>query len=459
MNKYINWRNEFLLRYNPIAEMVHRIYKNKRPIIVDLECFWWEISEAVNQNFNLRAPFYIGFYDIVEDQYYKLYFYDLTVKNDLLEKQKVIFEKLYLKLLELECDALVFAGGGLETKWLKKLWGKEKLGEFKQFDLYHYIERARHPRNYYQIRKIISDKTVSELTGKTVRELSSVDLTTSQLSKVVRQEHLKQISQYNHEELTSIATFLSQLQKKIKNRKIKVILDEKDEIASGGIGTPTLNFKNNGHSNQKVELKQGVVVKEKNNNYNLMCEILNLIDRDIITVPEIQSINERQFSYPMIIGSTFDNTYVMRDRYINQAIKIIEYLQSLPRKKGQVVVHGDLSPSNIVINDKDKIFAVIDWDSCHYGNKYEDVVMLVWLWVNIGYPYHKEIYFVKKIQNIVNKLNFTNDDTAKLQIELLQRIRSEKEKNNLAKPHLIAWYNYCEKWIEDNWVLVNEAKY
>jgi Putative homoserine kinase type II (protein kinase fold) len=50
---------------------------------------------------------------------------------------------------------------------------------------------------------------------------------------------------------------------------------------------------------------------------------------------------------------------------------------------GDVICHHDLSPCNVVFRGGIPI-SIIDWDSCFYGKRWEDLTYSVWSWINLG---------------------------------------------------------------------------
>ncbi len=51
--------------------------------------------------------------------------------------------------------------------------------------------------------------------------------------------------------------------------------------------------------------------------------------------------------------------------------------------EGKVICHNDLSPCNTVFRN-DIPVAIIDWDSAAFGERWEDLTYILWLWINIG---------------------------------------------------------------------------
>ena len=49
--------------------------------------------------------------------------------------------------------------------------------------------------------------------------------------------------------------------------------------------------------------------------------------------------------------------------------------------KGKVICHNDLSPCNTVFRN-DVPVAIIDWDSAAFGERWEDLTYILWLWIN-----------------------------------------------------------------------------
>ncbi|WP_241970155.1 phosphotransferase [Spiroplasma poulsonii] len=56
-------------------------------------------------------------------------------------------------------------------------------------------------------------------------------------------------------------------------------------------------------------------------------------------------------------------------------------MQKLKYKR-KYVVHGDLSPVNIIFTKNLEVKKIIDWDNAKLGSKYQDPAYIFWLWID-----------------------------------------------------------------------------
>jgi len=93
-------------------------------------------------------------------------------------------------------------------------------------------------------------------------------------------------------------------------------------------------------------------------------EILTFMDG---TVPdELGSTNDMQlFDFMKIVRALHDSS------------------KELIGSNHLVICHGDLSPCNVVFRDGNAS-AIIDWDGVYFGERWEDLTYICWLWINLA---------------------------------------------------------------------------
>lgn len=141
------------------------------------------------------------------------------------------------------------------------------------------------------------------------------------------------------------------------------------------------NFKYNGLSNQKIII-----------NYNKVFKYIKLSNKTKTIISWLLSSNNYipnitifpdYISYDLIAGYTFTqigNTGMLE---LKSILSVLQSLQKL-KYKNKYIVHGDLSPVNVIFEQDLKIKKIIDWDNVKLGSKYQDPAYVFWLWINFG---------------------------------------------------------------------------
>lgn len=95
------------------------------------------------------------------------------------------------------------------------------------------------------------------------------------------------------------------------------------------------------------------------------------------------------------------------EKHLSQKDKVFWKYNEFEKKDSSCLVHGDLNPGNIILDNKNHISAIIDFGFAGYGNKYFDIARIIG---RLPKEYKEEI--IKSYENITNeKLDLNNLDT------------------------------------------------
>ena len=121
----------------------------------------------------------------------------------------------------------------------------------------------------------------------------------------------------------------------------------------------------------------------------------------------------------------------------------------------KVLCHNDLSPCNTVfVNNKP--IAIIDWDNVSVGERWQDIVYILWLWINIGSHKRSEIDIIGQMQKALQSYGADIHTQTDLSDKLLWRMDKVLAETPMASPQ----YNRIKDWVgfSKQWVLENNVK-
>lgn len=140
-----------------------------------------------------------------------------------------------------------------------------------------------------------------------------------------------------------------------------------------------------GLSRAKIFLKNKRVRKEPSYN-QVEYEALNFFNQSSffyapIYYGRVDGMDE--FSY--FEGMSEREVHKMPLEKIKQLILVLKEKNTISKTKlkNKVYVHGDLSPMNVVFLG-DQLQGIIDWNSTYVGEEYEDLIYVLWTWLNLG---------------------------------------------------------------------------
>ncbi len=118
----------------------------------------------------------------------------------------------------------------------------------------------------------------------------------------------------------------------------------------------------------------------------------------------------------------------------------------------KVICHNDLSPCNIVfVNNMPD--AIIDWDSCAVGERWEDITYILWLWINIGSWNRDKIDIIGQMKIALSSYGADREVTENFADKLIWRmdkVISQMSKDNYQYDRTKEWVEFSKLWVREN---------
>lgn len=136
-------------------------------------------------------------------------------------------------------------------------------------------------------------------------------------------------------------------------------------------------------------------------------------------------------------------------------MKIVRQMHDLGEEylnNGKVICHNDLSPCNVVFINNEPEF-IIDWDGAEMGERSEDIVYILWLWINIGSHNRDNINILEQIKIGLEAYganeNIINDLASKF-IERMDKVQNEMRKDHYEYKRTVEWVAFSKLWINEH---------
>lgn len=116
-----------------------------------------------------------------------------------------------------------------------------------------------------------------------------------------------------------------------------------------------------------------------------------------------------------------------------------------------VLCHDDLSPCNVVFRDNHPIL-VIDWDSVHPDERWQDLTYILWLWINIG-DHRRKMNIVSQMSSALKAYGAdetTKQDFADKLIQRMNRVLEETDETRTDYDRVKEWVQDSIRWVEKN---------
>ncbi|KAF0850725.1 MAG: phosphotransferase [Spiroplasma poulsonii] len=204
------------------------------------------------------------------------------------------------------------------------------------------------------------------------------------------------------------------------------------------------SFKYNRLSNQIIIINHNTVFKFVKLSPKRKNIINWLLANNSYYLPNI-NIFQNYISYDLIAGYSFKQIGFTGILELKNILLVIQTLQKLKYKR-KYVVHGDLSPVNIIFTQNLEVKKIIDWDNAKLGSKYQDPAYIFWLWINFG-ANNKNFSQLKREANVFkNTLQYNQNDLKKLQWWIYKVIKNKMKKHSYQIKNndwLLKWYLNC----------------
>ena len=118
----------------------------------------------------------------------------------------------------------------------------------------------------------------------------------------------------------------------------------------------------------------------------------------------------------------------------------------------KVICHNDLSPCNTVfVNNMPD--AIIDWDSCAVGERWEDITYILWLWINIGSWNRDKIDIIGQMKIALSFYGAdreVRENFADKLIWRMDKVISQMSKDNYQYDRTKDWVEFSKLWVREN---------
>lgn len=210
---------------------------------------------------------------------------------------------------------------------------------------------------------------------------------------------------------------------------------------------------NNGYSKSPVRLENGLIIKKTTANETEYRFFDDMKNKGLPFIPRLEKQENGLDYFSYFQGQTETMVYEQNPKRIKNIVESLKKLNDVSKSilgDEHVYVHDDLSPLNVVFN-KDDVIGIIDWDGVKVGEEYEDLVYVMWTWLNIGSLTRDNEKIFEGVKNILEI--YEADDNFKLDwadkmIEVMEKrlSKSDKAKNNYQR--IFTWVRQSEIWVE-----------
>jgi thiamine kinase-like enzyme len=208
-----------------------------------------------------------------------------------------------------------------------------------------------------------------------------------------------------------------------------------------------------GLSRGNSRIINGQLVKRSTKNKDEYTFLKLMADNNIQETPRLLKQENGLDYLTYFPGESAYHVYAMPMTRILQVIKLLRKINDISKKalgNGKVYVHGDLSAMNAVFQ-KDSLVGLIDFDSVHIGEEYEDFIYVAWTWLNIG-DYTRNN--AKILEDMITMLkaygadeSFKKDFASKITSVMDARLASTP-KDSASYARIFQWVGWSKIWVE-----------
>lgn len=208
-----------------------------------------------------------------------------------------------------------------------------------------------------------------------------------------------------------------------------------------------------GFSGHSARIVDGMVVKKATDN-SIEYDALDFFGKcGVSFVPKLLKTKDGLDYFTYFKGNTYSYVRRMDWPLIEQVVKSLKELNERSKQKleGKVYVHGDLFQSNVVFDADNQLTGIIDWDHCHIGEEYEDLVYVMWTWINLG-DQNKlgddSFLLVKKCLEVYGADEALKEDWADKMVSVMEGKLCEMEYGDSDYERVFYWVRGSEAWVE-----------
>lgn len=139
-------------------------------------------------------------------------------------------------------------------------------------------------------------------------------------------------------------------------------------------------------SNNKSYIKGNIVIKTSSNNQVEYEMLKHLENKEFEKVPRYLGSEEGVDRFSYIQGGVPKYRNHVSGETIADIIDFLRELHCLSQKileEGKVYVHSNLSAEHLVLDKDNRLMGIIDWEHCHIGTIYEDLIDVILEWTDI----------------------------------------------------------------------------
>lgn len=210
---------------------------------------------------------------------------------------------------------------------------------------------------------------------------------------------------------------------------------------------------NNGFSKNQVELIDNTYIIKKSTDNKDEYDFLKIMNNENISFISKLIKQENGFDYfSYFKGKTEKFVKEMNINKIKSIVGNLKIMNDISKKylkDNEVYVHSDLSPLNTIFLNN-KVIGIIDFDSIKIAEEYEDLIYIIWTWLNIGSHNRNDLKILDGIKEILNiydaNINIRNNFSDKI-IEIMnERLKNTKE-NNSNYLRIKNWVNESKEFV------------
>ena len=208
-----------------------------------------------------------------------------------------------------------------------------------------------------------------------------------------------------------------------------------------------------GLSNSGVVIKNGQVIKKSSKNFHEY-DFLNFMEsKHYQKVPiYFETINNHDY-FSFIEGQRRSFPAKCNEEEIKEIVVVLKEMHGLEKglfEDGQVYVHGNLSPQNIIYKEN-KLVGIIERDNCYVGEPYLDFIYVFWTWSNIGSYYRDNEHLFDLLLKMIEaynpderfRVNFANNI-----IDVMEEKLRKTDVKNKDYEKVFQWVKRSQCWVE-----------